>query len=272
MMNWSLLEVAVAQRDLADLEAHAARLQRADQRAVVDVGVLLVLGAFHQEVDALGMGDHHDLGVGRDVQVVADVAQALGRLRLGVVDVVDDLVLREGGGGEQREGGRRRTGGRNGTSESPDRQAGSARSAPYRSRRGFASGNITNCLCDDGLARPVGHAPKSRSAPLHLADAPRPRPPHPRPSRRLGRPGPGPRAGRRRPVHPLLRARRHRRLGAIAQPRPARFLDAGRCGRRHRRPGPGQRRRASTPRARSAGASASRGCPTWWVAACSATG
>ena len=55
---------------------------------------LRVLRAFHQEVDAVGVRDHGDLRGRVDVEVVADVAQALERLRGGVVDVVDDLVLR----------------------------------------------------------------------------------------------------------------------------------------------------------------------------------
>ena len=55
--------------------------------SVVDVRFLFVLRAFEQEVHAIGMRDHDDLRVGRHVQMVADIAQALGRLRLGVVDV-----------------------------------------------------------------------------------------------------------------------------------------------------------------------------------------
>ena len=69
-------------------------LQRRDQRAVVDVGVLGVLGIFEQEVHTIGMRHHHDGGVGRHIEVVTDVAQRLGGLVGGIVAVDADRLSR----------------------------------------------------------------------------------------------------------------------------------------------------------------------------------
>ena len=54
-----LLQVAVLQRDLADLELHAACHQRGHRTG--EGAAVGVLRAFHQEVDAVGMGHHGDL-------------------------------------------------------------------------------------------------------------------------------------------------------------------------------------------------------------------
>ena len=86
-------DVARSYGDLADFEAHPTGLERADQRPVFKLRVLFVFRPFEQEVHAVRMGHDDDLRVGRHVQVVPDVAQRLGRLRIRVIDVVDHLVL-----------------------------------------------------------------------------------------------------------------------------------------------------------------------------------
>ena len=47
------------------------------------------------------MGDNSDFGVRCHIKVVADIAQSLGRLQGGIVNVVDHFVLRERDGAHQ---------------------------------------------------------------------------------------------------------------------------------------------------------------------------
>ena len=91
-----LLQVAVLERDLADLELHAARREVAHERR--ELLVVRRLRAFHEEVHALRVRHGDDLGLGIDVEVVADVAQAFRRLREPAIEVVDDFFLRVGSG------------------------------------------------------------------------------------------------------------------------------------------------------------------------------
>jgi hypothetical protein len=54
----------------------------------------LVLRVLHQEIDAAGVRHHHDARGRVDLEVIADVAQAVGRLHQSFAEVVHDLVLR----------------------------------------------------------------------------------------------------------------------------------------------------------------------------------
>src|SRR3569623_1430479 len=87
------LEIAISERDFADFESHAARFERAYQGTVIDIRILLVLGAVEQHVHSVGMRDHDDLGVRRHIEMIADIAQCPGGLKGSVIDMVDDLIL-----------------------------------------------------------------------------------------------------------------------------------------------------------------------------------
>ena len=56
---------------------------------------VLVLGALHQEIHALRVRHNHDLRLGIDLEVVADVPKRGYGLPRGVVDVIDDFVGRD---------------------------------------------------------------------------------------------------------------------------------------------------------------------------------
>src|SRR6267142_653500 len=65
-------------------------------------GAEAVLGAIHQEIDAIGVGHRNELRLGVDFEMIVDVAQALGRLLDTAVEVVDGLLLRTGESREER--------------------------------------------------------------------------------------------------------------------------------------------------------------------------
>ena len=94
-------EVAVSQRDFADLKSDPSCLERTHQGVIVDVWVLGVLGAVHQEIHSVGMSHNRNLGVGGHIQVVAYVAQAFGGLGRRIVDVVNNPVLGDGEAAQQ---------------------------------------------------------------------------------------------------------------------------------------------------------------------------
>src|SRR3982074_512278 len=94
-----LPELAVTQRDLSHLELHApshqvlhARVEEAEA----------VLGAFHQEIDAVGVGHRNEPRLGIDFEMIVDIAQALGGLLDTAVEVVDGFLLRPGENCEER--------------------------------------------------------------------------------------------------------------------------------------------------------------------------
>ena len=88
-------QTAILQGDFANFKFHAARRQVAHQRGKF----LIVAGlrAFHEKVDALGMRNGNELRLGIDVEVIAHVAQSLGRLGDAGVKMIDNLVLGAGG-------------------------------------------------------------------------------------------------------------------------------------------------------------------------------
>ena len=85
-------QIAILERDFANLELHTARLKRRHERSVFGLA-LFFFRAFHQHVSAVGMRHHRNLRGGRDVHVVANVAQPLKALRRRVVDVINHFVL-----------------------------------------------------------------------------------------------------------------------------------------------------------------------------------
>ena len=87
---------ATLERVAADVEGDAAIAQTGYLRLVC---AFLVLGVIEQEVDALAVGDDHDLDAGAGVQVILDVAQGNAG-NAGIVDVVHDLD--RGFGGHRR--------------------------------------------------------------------------------------------------------------------------------------------------------------------------
>src|SRR5207248_23594 len=99
-----LPELAVAQRDLAHLELHTLAHQILYARVE---GPEAVPRPLHEEIDAVSVGHRNELRFGIDLEMVVDVAQALGRLLQATVEVIHGLFLRPGGGPrkEQHEDG-----------------------------------------------------------------------------------------------------------------------------------------------------------------------
>ena len=86
------LQVTILQGDFANLELHAARRQVTHERR--ELLIVGRLGAFHQKIHAFSVRDGDDLRFRIDIEMIPDVAQALGGLGDAGVEVVDHFVLR----------------------------------------------------------------------------------------------------------------------------------------------------------------------------------
>src|SRR5206468_12689376 len=86
-----LLQLAVAQRDLAHLELHTLAHQILYARVE---GAEAVLRPLHEEIDAVGVSHRDEPRFGIDFEMVVDVAQTLGRLFKAAVEVIDGVPRR----------------------------------------------------------------------------------------------------------------------------------------------------------------------------------